>query len=52
MDYTTILLYNHCMAATDVIYYCELDGTVPVLDWLTEIGRRDRRAIAKCAAAN
>jgi len=38
------------MPATDVVYYQELDGSVPVLDWLTEIGRRDRRAVAMCAA--
>jgi len=38
------------MGATDVVYYCEVDGNVPVLDWLTEVARRDRRAVTKCAA--
>src|SRR3972149_6885753 len=38
------------MPATEVIYYCEADGSVPVLDWLREIGRRDRRAAVKCLA--
>lgn len=38
------------MPATDVIYYCDLDGGVPVLDWLEKVGRRDSRAVSKCAA--
>jgi phage-related protein len=38
------------MPVTDVIYYRELES-VPVLDWLERIGRRDRRAVLKCAAA-
>lgn len=50
LDYTTILLYNSRMPITEVIYYRELDGSVPVLDWLEEAARRDRPAVAKCAA--
>jgi phage-related protein len=38
------------MPETHVIYYRDDDQSVPVLDWLTEIGRKNRRAAAKCAA--
>jgi hypothetical protein len=38
------------MPVTDVVYYCELDGSVPVREWLLELGRRDRRAAEKCVA--
>jgi hypothetical protein len=38
------------MPVTEVVYYREADGSVPVLNWLEEIGRRDRRAVEKCAA--
>ena len=38
------------MPATDVIYYRERDGSVPVLDWLRELARRNRRAAEKCVA--
>lgn len=38
------------MPATDVIFYRDLDGSVPVLNWLEEAGRRDRCGVAKCAA--
>ncbi len=38
------------MPITEVIYYRESDGSVPVLNWLRELGRRDRRAAAKCVA--
>jgi phage-related protein len=38
------------MPATEVIFYMELDGSVPVLDWFEEVGHRDRRAVEKCAA--
>jgi phage-related protein len=33
-----------------VVLYRETDGSVPVLDWLAEVGRRDRRVPAKCWA--
>lgn len=38
------------MPETEVIYYCDRDGVAPVLEWLTKLGRRDRRAAAKCLA--
>lgn len=38
------------MPATEIIYYREIDGSVPVLDWLEEVARRDRRAVEKCGA--
>lgn len=38
------------MPETEVIYYCEDDGTAPVLEWLAEIGRRNRKAAVKCTA--
>lgn len=50
IDFTTILLYNSAMPRTDVIYYRDANGSVPVLDWLEEVGRRDHRAVEKCAA--
>ena len=39
------------MPPTDVCFYREPDGTVPVREWLTELIRRDRAAFAKCVAA-
>jgi|SRR3990172_7864251 len=38
------------MPIAEVIYYCEADGSVPVLDWLKELARRDPRAAEKCVA--
>lgn len=38
------------MPETEIVYYKDDAGSVPVLDWLTELGRRDRKAAAKCAA--
>lgn len=38
------------MPVTDVIYFRELDGSVPVLDWLRELAHHDRRVAAKCVA--
>lgn len=38
------------MPETEVIYYCADDGSAPVLEWLAKIDRRDRKAVAKCAA--
>jgi phage-related protein len=38
------------MPATEVIFYRELDGSVPILDWLEEAGQRDRRGVEKCTA--
>ena len=39
------------MPETTVHFYQESPGDVPVLDWLRELGRRDRRALNKCQAA-
>lgn len=36
------------MPQTDVIFYQDDDGHVPVLEWLRELHRGDRRAYAKC----
>ena len=38
------------MPETRVIYYCEPDGSAPVLDWLTDIARKNRKAAEKCLA--
>ena len=38
------------MPRTPVYFYQEQPGDVPVLDWLHELRRRDRRAYAKCVA--
>ena len=38
------------MPATQVLFFQELDGTVPVLDWLRELRGKDRRGFAKCVA--
>ena len=38
------------MPATDVVYFREADGSVPILEWLREVARRDRRAAEKCVA--
>jgi phage-related protein len=36
------------MPSTEVLLYQELDGTIPVLDWLKELQRTNRRAFEKC----
>lgn len=36
------------MPETEVRFYCEADGSAPVLDWLDELAARDRRAFLKC----
>jgi phage-related protein len=38
------------MRATEIVYYRDGDGTVPVLEWLAELARRDKRAAEKCVA--
>ena len=38
------------MPFTQVIFYQELDGNAPVLEWLQDLARKDRRAFAKCVA--
>ena len=39
------------MPQTEVYFYCEAEGSAPVLEWLLEIGKRDQRAVDKCQAA-
>lgn len=36
------------MPDTQVRFYCEKDGTAPVVEWLTELSRRNRKAAEKC----
>jgi len=36
------------MPKTQVLFYCEADGSAPVLDWLDELADHDRRAFLKC----
>ncbi len=38
------------MPKADVVFYREADGRVPVLDWLRELRRENRRAFARCVA--
>jgi len=38
------------MPRTTLYFYRELDGRSPVLDWLIELRRRDRKSFAKCIA--
>ncbi len=39
-----------CTPISVVVYFCDTDGSVPALDWLLELGRRDRCAVSKCIA--
>lgn len=39
------------MPRTDVVFYQEAEGDVPVLDWLKRLRRSDQRAYAKCIAS-
>jgi len=36
------------MPETELLFYREDDGSVPVLDWLDDLAKRDRRAYLKC----
>lgn len=36
------------MPKTQVVFFRELDGSVPVLDWLSELRRTNEKAFAKC----
>ena len=36
------------MPATDVFFYLDDDGKVPVLDWLSALRSRNPRALNKC----
>ncbi len=39
------------MPETELLFFCALDGSAPVLDWLSELAARDSRAFNKCRAA-
>ena len=39
------------MPETQVRFYQEADGSVPVLDWLVKLNSRDHRAYLKCREA-
>lgn len=36
------------MPKSEVVFFREADGSVPVLDWLAKLRRSDARAFAKC----
>lgn len=36
---------------TSVVFYRELGGEAPVLEWLVKLRRKDQRAYASCVAA-
>lgn len=38
------------MPTTQILFFRELDGRAPVLEWLNELERRDREAFSKCVA--
>jgi putative component of toxin-antitoxin plasmid stabilization module len=38
------------MPRTELVFFKEVDGTVPVRDWLLELRQRRPRAFAKCVA--
>jgi phage-related protein len=38
------------LPATNVIFYCDRNGRAPVLDWFTELRRRDKKGWANCVA--
>lgn len=38
------------MPRTRVVFYKNADGSVPLLDWLDELDRRNRRVVLKCRA--
>ncbi len=39
------------MPETEVLFYCDANGSAPVLEWLDELQRKDRRAFKKCEAS-
>lgn len=39
------------MPRTEVLFYQEAPGNVPVLDWLKELRERDQKAYANCVVA-
>ncbi len=36
------------MPQTKVFFFCDDDGTAPVLEWLAELSRKQRKAAEKC----
>ncbi len=36
------------MPETEILFYCDEDGQAPVLDWLDELAKKDRKAFLKC----
>jgi phage-related protein len=38
------------MPTVDVVYFRDSDQSAPVLDWLVELAKRDRKAVEKCLA--
>lgn len=38
------------MPETQVVFYQETDGEVPVLEWLTQLVKQNRKGYAKCVA--
>jgi len=38
------------MPDTRTIYYCDDNGEAPVLEWLEQLARKDKRAAARCVA--
>lgn len=36
------------MPETEVLFYCDADGLAPVVEWLDDLAKRDRRAFNKC----
>lgn len=38
------------MPKTEVIFYCDERGQAPVVEWLRELRRKDKKAYAKCNA--
>lgn len=38
------------MPETQAIYYCDDNGSAPVLEWLDQLRRKDKRAAARCVA--
>lgn len=38
------------MGKVPLIFYKESDGSVPFLDWLHDLGKRDQKAVLKCRA--
>lgn len=38
------------MPASDVFFYKDDDGRIPIYEWLNELGRKNRKAVQKCQA--